>query len=341
MKGSRGVRIVFGVFALAIFAVYSYLRISTSPHTNDFDSENAAIYSDLIAVLNAGGTTEDYYRSDSRFAWMFTDSGDTQTETDENGEDASAEETAATPEPTTDPNSPAAKAAALGLPTPPDIDVSEWQYVLVNGDHSIDQYEPEELGYLNQTADETDIQTTQNGYRCGVDMRIAQALLDMALGCKEAGYPVYLSSGYRSYSDQAANFQRVCANNGVSDGKDANGHYITMPAGCSEHQTGLSCDITDVYHEIKNSEIENTDTYKWLLEHCKEYGFIHRFPSGKEDVTGVMYEPFHFRYVGVEAATYIEDNGLCLEEFLDLYSGTASDSTDTATTETTATEEAA
>ena len=126
-------------------------------------------------------------------------------------------------------------------------------------------------------------------------------------------------------NDQAANFQRVCQNNGVSDGKDSNGHYITMPAGCSEHQTGLSCDITDVYREIKNSEIENTDTYKWLLEHCAEYGFIHRFPSGKEDVTGVMYEPFHFRYVGIEAARYIEDNGLCLEEFVELYSGSASE----------------
>ena len=70
---------------------------------------------------------------------------------------------------------------------------------------------------------------------------------------------------------------------------------------------------------LKNSEIENTDTYKWLLEHCAEYGFIHRFPSGKEDVTGVMYEPFHFRYVGVEAAQYIEQNGLCFEEFIALY----------------------
>ena len=88
-------------------------------------------------------------------------------------------------------------------------------------------------------------------------------------------------AGYRSYSEQAQNFTRVCNNNGVSDGKDSNGHYITMPAGCSEHQSGLACDITDVYREIKNSEIENTDTYKWLLEHCAEYGFIHRFPSGK------------------------------------------------------------
>ena len=68
----------------------------------------------------------------------------------------------ATPEPTADPNSPEAKAAALGLPAPPDIDVNSWEFMLVNGDNSIDQYEPEQLAYLNQTASETDIQTSYN-----------------------------------------------------------------------------------------------------------------------------------------------------------------------------------
>ena len=58
-------------------------------------------------------------------------------------------------------------------------------------------------------------------------------------------------------------------------------HIVTMPAGCSEHQTGLGCDITDHYREIKNDEIDNTDTSKWLVEHCAEYGFIHRFPGEK------------------------------------------------------------
>ena len=191
--------------------------------------------------------------------------------------------------------------------------------MLANGDHSIGQYAPEQLAYLNQTADELDIQYSYNGNRCPVDARIAQALLDFARGCRDAGLPVYLSSGYRDYGTQAANFTRICQNNGVSDGKDANGHYITMPAGCSEHQTALCCDITDRYYEIKNSSIEQTQTFQWLVEHCWEYGFIHRFPSGKEDVTGVMYEPWHFRYVGNEAARYITENGLVLEEFLALY----------------------
>ena len=228
-------------------------------------------------------------------------------------------EPTATPEPTPDPDSPAGRAEALGLPAPPDIDIDRWESVLVNGENSIGQYVPEQLAYLDMTADAKDIQTAYNGYRCPVDARIAQPLLDFALGCKAAGLPVFLSSGYRSYTEQAANFQRVCQNNGVTDGKDANGHYITMPAGCSEHQTALCCDITDVYRAIKNKDIENTATFKWLKEHCTEYGFIHRFPEGKESITGVMYEPFHFRYVGLEAARYIADNDLCLEEFVSLY----------------------
>ena len=59
-----------------------------------------------------------------------------------------------------------------------------------------------------------------------------------------------------------------------------------------------------------------------MSKHCQEYGFIVRFPDGKSDITGIMYEPWHFRYVGIEAATYIMENGLCLEEFLDLYQQT-------------------
>ena len=212
---------------------------------------------------------------------------------------------------------PAEAPAEIPAPTeaPLHFDLSDWKYMLVNGDHSIDQYEPENLVYLNMTADETDLQTAYNPNRIAVDARIAEPLLKMALDCKAAGLPVFLSSGYRSYSEQAANFQRICQNNGITDGKDANGHYITMPAGCSEHQTGLCCDITDRYREIKNNDIFQTETFAWLRDHCADYGFILRFPTGKEDITGVMNEGWHFRYVGDEAARYIMDNGLTLEEF--------------------------
>ena len=197
----------------------------------------------------------------------------------------------------------------------PAFDLTSWEFMLVNGDNSIGQYEPENLVYLDMTADSTDLQTSYNPNRIAVDARIAEPLLEMAQACKAAGLPVYLSSGYRSYSEQAQNFQRINANNGITDGKDANGHYITMPAGCSEHQTGLCCDITDQYRQIKNDEIFQTETFAWLRDHCAEYGFILRFPTGKEDITGVMNEGWHFRYVGKEAAQYMTENDLTLEEF--------------------------
>ena len=72
------------------------------------------------------------------------------------------------------------------------------------------------------------------------------------------------------------------------------------------------------YLELDEGQ-ESTATQQWLMAHCTEYGFILRYPADKQDITGVMYEPWHFRYVGKEAAAYIMENGLCLEEFLDLY----------------------
>ncbi len=223
------------------------------------------------------------------------------------------------PEPDTPYGKALVNAARLGLPEPPDIDISSWKYTLVNGEHSIGRYAPEQLAYLNMTLADTEIRTAYDRNRQMVDIRIAEPLIAMCKGCRDAGLSVYLSSGYRDYDTQEKNFTRICQNNGCTDGKDANGHYITMPPGCSEHQLALCCDITDKYYETKTPEKVASRTIDWLLEHCAEYGFVQRFPSGKEDITGVMNETWHFRYVGVEAAVYMTENHLTLEEFLGLY----------------------
>ena len=226
-----------------------------------------------------------------------------------------------TPEPTEDPNSPAARAAALGLPAPPEIDITDWQYLLVNAAHPLEpvDYAPESMGYLNMTGDETDIQTTHSDYRCAVDLRIAQALVDFTQACKAAGLPVYLSSGYRSYSEQQYLYNRKV---GQGYSEEVAKTIVAYP-GTSEHQTGLCCDITDYYRETKDSSLAQTATYQWLCDHCTEYGFVVRYPEDKsgsaDSITGIIYEPWHFRYVGVEAAKYMTENHLCLEEFTELY----------------------
>lgn len=283
MKNRVG-RIIVGVIFLIFFGIYFYKQLGIRSFSDDLASWGEA------TSLHPTAFGE----------------GDDETEPIEIAAPEAGEQPQESAAPVVTPEATAA---------PLSFDLSSWEYMLVNGDHSIDQYEPAQLVYLDQAVEALDLQTSYNPNRIAVDARIAQPLLDMAKACKDAGLPVFLSSGYRSYSEQAANFQRICQNNGITDGKDVNGHYITMPAGCSEHQTGLCCDITDVYRQIKNDEIFNTDTFKWLRDHCAEYGFILRFPTGKEDITGVMNEGWHFRYVGLEAAKYMTDNDLTLEEF--------------------------
>lgn len=91
-----------------------------------------------------------------------------------------------------------------------------------------------------------------------------------------------------------------------------------MPPRSSEHCSGLSVDITSASYTGLDERQETTAEYKWLVKNCWKYGFIVRYPKGKEDITGIIYEPWHFRYVGSqEVAKYIMDNGLTLEEYLD------------------------
>ena len=283
MKNRVG-RVIVAIIALLLFGVYLYKQEQIHTHSADIEWWGPA------TGLHPEGV----------------DQGEVMAARPD-AEPSPAEETpAAEPEET-----PAAEPEETSVP----FDLTSWEFMLVNGEHSIDQYEPPELGWVSNTlADRTVYPANTRIDLVPVDARIGEALMAFTGACQDAGLPVFISSGYRSYSEQAANFQRICAKNGITDGKDANGHYITMPAGCSEHQSGLGVDITDYYRETKNDDFFQTPTYEWLRDHCAEYGFVLRFPTGKEDITGVMNEGWHFRYVGVEAAQYMTQNDLTLEE---------------------------
>ena len=195
-------------------------------------------------------------------------------------------------------------AAAKGLPAPPDVDITSWKYILASKDHPLpDGYKPPEISHVGSR-------------EVPADSRIADALYEFAVDCQRAGNEVYLSSAYRSYDEQESLFKKKIE----EYGSEEEAARIVLPPGTSEHQTGLCCDITDIYRSPKTpSVLEETDTFKWLYAHCEEYGFILRYPADKEDITDIIYEPWHFRYVGKEAAKYIKENNLCLEEFLALY----------------------
>ena len=138
----------------------------------------------------------------------------------------------------------------------------------------------------------------------------AEALVALCDAAREAGHELYLKSGYRSYYKQAVMYENRIEKYGYDDG------WVTKP-GASDHQTGLGCDVVPKNWTDRgmNEDMAKEEETQWMAAHCAEFGFILRYPEDKEDITEINYEPWHLRYVGVPAATYIMDNGLCLEEF--------------------------
>ncbi len=140
----------------------------------------------------------------------------------------------------------------------------------------------------------------------------AEALVELCDAARAEGHELYLKSGYRSYYKQAVMYENRIKKYGYDDG------WVTKP-GASDHQTGLGCDVVPKKWTDRgmNEDMANEPETQWMAEHCAEFGFILRYPSDKEDITKINYEPWHLRYVGKEAAAYIMENGLCLEEFYD------------------------
>lgn len=145
-----------------------------------------------------------------------------------------------------------------------------------------------------------------DGFATGNDPVAYQALLELQSAARSAGYSIPLISGFRSQATQTGLYNRYVAR----DGKDAADTYSARP-GHSEHETGLAYDIG----EIDNNYGE-TPAGTWLAQHAHEFGFIIRYPKGKEDITKYQYEPWHVRYVGTEHAAKIYEQDLTLEEYL-------------------------
>lgn len=142
----------------------------------------------------------------------------------------------------------------------------------------------------------------------------AKALEKMFEDAKKEGIHLIALSGYRSYQTQTYLFQRYVDQMGFEEASK-----ISAQAGTSEHQTGLTMDITaDSVNQRLLEEFESTKEGIWLRENAHKYGFIMRYPKGKEHITGYSYEPWHFRYVGKDVAKIIYENNWTLEEFFDV-----------------------
>ena len=160
-----------------------------------------------------------------------------------------------------------------------------------------------------------DVQPMREAVSENIYMRpeAAAALEDLFEAAAQDGITLYATSGYRSYSTQKAIFERKLER---MDEKQANAS-VAKP-GYSEHQTGLAMDIegeTTKGTGLTEAFGESPEGI-WTAEHCAEYGFIIRYPKGKTNITGYIYEPWHLRYVGKEAAAEITELGVTFEEYI-------------------------
>ncbi len=183
----------------------------------------------------------------------------------------------------------------------------DWNLILVNPWN----YIPD--GYANT------IKLTSFGSH-KVDSRCYDSLKQMLADCKAAGNDPVICSSFRTAEGQTKLF-----NNAVKKYTDRGYSYEeayklaakgTAIPGTSEHQLGLAVDIVSYSNWNLNESQLKTSTQQWLMKNSYKYGFILRYPTGKSNITGIIFEPWHYRYVGTEAATAIYDSGCCLEEYL-------------------------
>ncbi|NMO97299.1 M15 family metallopeptidase [Paenibacillus lemnae] len=181
--------------------------------------------------------------------------------------------------------------------------------VIVNKERSLpDGYEPGDLV-------EPDVTFSFEGPHEKRMMRqeAAQALEDLFTAAQEDGMELRAVSGYRSYTRQKSVYESH-----VRDKGEKEAARISALPGTSEHQTGLSMDVSSpsAGNELSQA-FGDTPEGRWLEEHASEYGFIIRYPRGREETTGYVYEPWHIRYVGEDLAADIAESGLTLEEYFD------------------------
>lgn len=154
-----------------------------------------------------------------------------------------------------------------------------------------------------------------------VDARCYPDLQEMMDDCRAAGLSPYICSSYRTWEKQNRLFENNVASlmaQGYSEAeaRTETARNIAVP-GTSEHQLGLAVDIVDKNYQELDEEQENTAVQQWLMENSWKYGWILRYPPEKSNMTGITYEPWHYRYVGKEAASVIYSEGICLEEYLE------------------------
>ena len=190
-----------------------------------------------------------------------------------------------------------------------DIDshTSDWELLLVNKNHKV----PE--GYT------VELEEVENVHQ--VDKRIAEFLKQMLSDARKEGLSPIICSSYRTnakqqklYNNKVREYKRWGCSS--EEAEELASYWVAIP-GTGEHETGLAVDIVSENYQILDEKQEQTDVQRWLIDNSYKYGFTLRYPTDKKDITMINYEPWHYRYVGIDNATYMKEHDMCLEEYIE------------------------
>ena len=180
------------------------------------------------------------------------------------------------------------------------------------------------VNHTNQMPENYTFETAECGSKTAVNKTLqtvaCNAFLELQKAAAAENVTVWMQSGYRSVSYQTNLYEKKTnyyKQQGYDDAKAKEmAAAIVNPPGYSEHNCGLAADLNSPEHTGLDEGFENTATFRWLCQHAGEYGFILRYPKGAEEKTEITYEPWHWRYVGVENAAKINASGLCFEDYI-------------------------
>ncbi len=181
------------------------------------------------------------------------------------------------------------------------------------------------VNHISKMPDDYTFDTKECGSATAVNKTLqtvaCDAFLEMQKAAAADGVTVWMQSGYRSVKYQTSLYERKTKyyldkgyDNATAKEKAA---AVVNPPGYSEHNCGLAADLNSPEHTGLDEGFEKTAAFRWLCEHAGDYGFILRYPKDAEDKTEIIYEPWHWRYVGVENAAKINASGLCFEEYIE------------------------
>lgn len=286
---------------MVLLAAFLIMAILGAFSGNNKQDATSSLLSEISSVPAIAETSSEKQSSESTTTSVMI-STSSKLQVSSKPQTSSKSETSSSNAPST--NTSSAASVEVNLPN------GDWRLVIANKQYPLPESYKINVSYVS------------GNYR--LDSRIVDAYNSMILAAKNDGITLKIISGFRTYQGQTNLFNNKVnkyINQGYSreKAKELAAQYVAPP-GTSEHLTGLAVDLISTnwysYNSDLNSNFENTKEFEWLYNNCAKYGFVLRYPKDKVDITGYNYEPWHYRYVGIEAAKEIMDNKICLEEYV-------------------------